>query len=243
MKLKILYEDNQIIAINKPAGILIQGDSTGRDTLFAAVKKYIKEKYNKTGNVFLGLVHRLDMQVSGAVIFAKTSKAASRLFNEFYGKRVVKIYCVIVHNRPNIKADGLNKSGEWTRIEHDLKQENGNPVIVHEKNEKSKHAALEYAFIKSEGNYSLLIIKLITGRKRQIRLQLSHIGYPVTGDIKFGSDEKLESGAICLHSYYLRFSHPTKKIPVELFADIPGHFKAFMVIPENLDITIKRLLL
>ncbi len=194
--IKVLYEDNHIIVVVKEYNIPVQADSSNDLDMLTIIKKYLKEKYEKKGNVYLGLVHRLDRPVGGVMVFAKTSKAASRLSNEIRLKKVEKRYMALVHNKAKEKEVLKDKL---------LKDEKTNTSYV---DEKGKESILEYNLIEYRKNMSLIDINLITGRHHQIRVQLSHHGYPIYGDQKYGIDK---SGIqIHLWAYKLKFKHPTK---------------------------------
>ena len=208
--IKVLYEDNHIIVVVKDYNIPVQEDSSKDDDMLTLIKKYLKEKYNKPGNVYLGLVHRLDRPVGGVMVFAKTSKAASRLSNEIRLKKVEKRYMALVHNITKEKDVLVDKL---------LKDEKTNTSYV---SDKGKESILEYNLIEKRGNKSLLDINLITGRHHQIRVQLSHHGYPIYGDQKYGIDK---SGIqIHLWAYKLKFKHPTKDEIME-FVYYPDFYK------------------
>lgn len=208
--IKVLYEDNHIIVVVKDYNIPVQEDSSKDDDMLTLIKKYLKEKYNKPGNVYLGLVHRLDRPVGGVMVFAKTSKAASRLSNEIRLKRVEKRYMALVHNITKEKDVLVDKL---------LKDEKTNTSYV---SDNGKESILEYNLIEKRGNMSLLDINLITGRHHQIRVQLSHHGYPIYGDQKYGIDK---SGIqIHLWAYKLKFKHPTKEEIME-FVYYPDFYK------------------
>lgn len=210
--IKVLYEDNHIIVVVKDYNIPVQEDSSKDDDMLTLIKKYLKEKYNKPGNVYLGLVHRLDRPVGGVMVFAKTSKAASRLSNEIRLKRVEKRYMALVHNITKEKDVLVDKL---------LKDEKTNTSYV---SDKGKESILEYNLIEKRGNMSLLDINLITGRHHQIRVQLSHHGYPIYGDQKYGIDK---SGIqIHLWAYKLKFKHPTKDEVME-FVYYPDFYKEY----------------
>ncbi len=227
--LKILYEDNQIIAVDKPAGILTQQDSSGLESLLDMVREYVRERYSKPGRVFLGLVHRLDRQVSGVVVFARTSKAAARLFKEFSRRNVLKIYCALVH-RPS--ADPVCVPGdEWVYLFNDLARR-GSTTTIARAHEEAVSAALSYKIIAANDRYMLLLVNLQTGRKHQIRAQLSAAGMPVAGDQRYGSAERLGEKAICLHSYLLRVMHPTRSEAIRITAKIPERIQMRIVVPE-----------
>jgi 23S rRNA pseudouridine1911/1915/1917 synthase len=212
-QLKVIYEDNHIIAVYKPSGILVQGDSSGDITLIDVVRKYLAINYNKSGNVYLGLVHRLDKPASGLVIFAKTSKGASRLSKQFREHSIIKIYYAMV--------EGKMKSGiEQTLKSYLIRDKDITKVVKHLP--ESKYAELTYQCIKSDGKNSLLEVQLVTGRKHQIRSQLSAIGYPIIGDIKYGAKSQLgNKDAIALICKSISFTHPTKKEPITLRVDLP----------------------
>lgn len=215
MSLEILHEDNHVIVVNKKASDIVQGDKTGDETLPDKIKDYLKEKYNKPGNVFCGVVHRLDRPTSGAVIFARTSKALERLNKQFREKVTNKVYWALVEQKP------ANPSG---RLVHFLKKnENQNKSYICNKNTPGcKEAILTYNFIKSSDNYHLLEIALETGRHHQIRVQLSSIGCTIKGDVKYGSKRSNQDGSICLHARKFSFFHPTTKEEIEITAPVPN---------------------
>lgn len=227
--LEILYEDNQIIAVDKPSGVLTQQDSSGVESLLEMVREYIREKYSKPGRVFLGLVHRLDRQVSGVVVFARTSKAASRLFREFHQRSVLKIYCALVHRPAEVPDD--DHGDEWVYLFDDLVRRGSKTVLAPSQGE-SVNAALAYKIIAANDRYMLLLVKLLTGRKHQIRAQLSAAGMPVAGDRRYGSPEVYPDKSICLHSYLLRVMHPTAGRVVEITARIPDRIRMRIEVPE-----------
>ena len=202
-KLNIIYEDNHIIVVLKPQNILSQGDETGDKSLYDLVKEYIKEKYNKTGNVYLGLIHRLYRPTGGIMVFAKTSKAANRLSLQLKNKEFSKKYFAVVIGMPKYKS---------SRLEHFLrKDEKENKVTVCPRSvEGAKQAILEYNTIKYNKGLSLLDVKILTGRSHQIRVQLSQIGNPLFGDQKYGvlTPQKVN---LALWAYELKFIHPTTK--------------------------------
>lgn len=202
MTLQILYEDNHIIAVYKPACILSQGDETGEESVFDMVKKYIKEKYKKEGNVFLGLVHRLDRPVSGIMIFAKTSKGASRLSEQFRNHEVEKTYHAVVFGKMERKKGII--------VSHLKKNEDKNKVFVHQSaGRDTKESELSYEVVDSNAKFSLLKIKPLTGRSHQIRAQLSSIRHPIVGDIKYGAKESLPDHSIMLSATGLVFRTAT----------------------------------
>lgn len=213
--LQVIYEDNHLIVVNKRAGDIVQGDKTGDKPLSEVVKEYIKEKHNKPGNVYLGTVHRLDRPTTGLVIFAKTSKALSRLNKLFQTKDIKKTYWAIVkHHPPKTKGTLEN----WLK-----KNPKNNKSTVHDKAIKdSKKAILHYNLIKKLDNYFLLEVNLETGRHHQIRAQLSNIGCPIKGDLKYGFDRSNKDASIHLHAKYIEFIHPIKKEPIAISAPLPN---------------------
>ena len=212
--IQILYEDNHIIAVNKRVGDIVQGDKTGDTTLAEVIKLYLKEKYNKKGNVYLGITHRLDRPTTGIIIFAKTSKALTRLNTLFQKKEIQKTYWAMVKNTPPKKSERLI---HWLIRNH--KQ---NKSYAHlKKVANSKEAILKYTILKKLTNYYLLEINLETGRHHQIRAQLSAIGCPIKGDLKYGFSRSNENGGIHLHARKLTFIHPIKKIPITIQAPLP----------------------
>lgn len=212
--LQVLYEDNHLIAINKRPGDIVQGDKTGDLPLSEVVKQYIKEKYNKPGNVYLGVAHRLDRPTSGIVVFAKTSKALPRLNKIFAEKEAKKTYWAIVKNLPEKQEDTLT---HW--MKRNPKQ---NKSYAHKKEvPDSKKAILDYRIIKKLDNYYVLEVDLKTGRHHQIRAQLTAIGSPIKGDLKYGFDRSNKDGSIHLHARRLSFIHPVKKEMLELTAPTP----------------------
>jgi 23S rRNA pseudouridine1911/1915/1917 synthase len=210
-KEQIVYEDNHIIVINKLPSEIVQGDKTGDMPLSEKLKNYIKERDSKPGNVFMGVIHRIDRPVSGLVIFAKTSKALSR-FNELIREKGLnKTYWAVVKNKPSKTEDHLTH--------YLLKNEKTNKSRAHEKPvEGGLKSELIYKFVKSSDNYHLLEIKLLTGRHHQIRCQLSAIGCPIKGDLKYGFDRTNKDGSIHLHAYSLNFIHPIKLEEVNIKA-------------------------
>ncbi|MFH6770239.1 RluA family pseudouridine synthase [Gaetbulibacter aquiaggeris] len=212
--LQILYEDNHIVIVNKRAGDIVQGDITGDKPLSDVVKEYIAEKYNKPGNVYLGVVHRLDRPTTGLVIFAKTSKVLPRLNALFASKDISKTYWAIVKNKPAKEKDTLI---DWLK-----KNPKNNKSYAYKKEvTNSKKAILHYEVIKKLHNYFLLEIRLETGRHHQIRSQLYNIGCPIKGDLKYGFDRSNEDGSIHLHARHISFIHPVKKEPIEITAPLP----------------------
>ena len=212
--LQILHEDNHIIVINKRVGDIVQGDKTGDKPLSEVVKEYIKEKYNKPGEVFLGVVHRLDRPTTGIVVFAKTSKALERLNAMFSNRETQKTYWAVVKNRPEKATDTL--------VHYVKRNEKNNTSKAHIKEvPESKKASLEYKIIKELDNYFILEINLHTGRHHQIRAQLQAIGSPIKGDLKYGFDRSNPDGGIHLHARKLVFIHPVTKENLQIIAPTP----------------------
>lgn len=213
---QILFEDNHIIIINKKAGQLVQGDKTGDISLLDEVKSYIKQKYSKPGNVFAGLVHRIDRPTSGIVIFAKTSKALTRLTEMIKKREIKKTYWAVVKK---------NEIPETQRLVHYLKKnEKNNKAIIFNSSSAqsgSKEAILTYKIIKKSDHYLLLEIDLETGRHHQIRAQLSAIKCPIKGDLKYGADRSNSDGSIHLLARKIEFIHPIKKEKIVLEAPVP----------------------
>ena len=213
--LQVLYEDNHIIIVNKRAGDIVQGDKTGDKPLSDVVKSYLKEKYNKPGNVYLGVVHRLDRPTTGIVMFAKTSKSLPRLNKLFAEKKADKTYWAIVKNEPTKINDTLK---HWLK----KNPKNNKSTAYKKETEGSKKAILHYKTIKQLDNYFLLEIVLETGRHHQIRSQLSSIGSPIKGDLKYGFDRSNKDGSISLHARKLEFTHPVSKEFISIEAPLPN---------------------
>ena len=212
--MKVLYEDNHIIIINKAAGEIVQGDKTGDKSLCDTMKAYIKEKYAKPGNVFIGLPHRLDRPVSGIVVFAKTSKALERLNRMFSEGSVKKIYWALTKGIP-VPAEAEIDS--WI-----LRNEKMNKSFSYPKEVKgSKRAVLHYRLAAASQNYNLIEVELKTGRHHQIRCQLSSIGCPIKGDLKYGAQRSNPDGSISLHARYIEFIHPVSKELIAVTAPLP----------------------
>ncbi len=214
MQDQILYEDNHLLIINKRAGQLVQGDKTGDESLLETLKHFIKERDHKPGNVFLGLVHRIDRPTSGLVIYAKTSKALSRLTQMIKNREIKKTYWAIVPKEIVPKSQ---------RLVHYLKKnEKNNKAIVFTKpTDEAKKAVLTYTIIKVLDNYQLLEVDLETGRHHQIRAQLSKIGLPIKGDLKYGAPRSNQDGGISLHARKLEFIHPVTRERIEITAPVP----------------------
>ena len=213
--MKVLYEDNHIIVINKAAGEIVQGDKTGDESLCDTMKAYIKEKYAKPGNVFIGLPHRLDRPVSGIVVFAKTSKALERLNRMFSEGAVKKIYWALTKGIPTPAEAELET---WI-----LRNERMNKSFSYPKEVKgSKRAILHYRLAAASQNYNLIEVELKTGRHHQIRCQLSSIGCPIKGDLKYGAQRSNPDGSISLHARYIEFTHPVSKELIAITAPLPN---------------------
>lgn len=211
----ILYEDNHIIIVNKTSSEIVQGDKTGDEPLSERVQKYLKKKYNKPGNVFIGVVHRLDRPVSGLVVFAKTSKALARL-NEMFRTHtnLQKKYWAIVKNAP--------KEPEAQLTNFLVRKEKLNKTFVYDQEvEGSKKSTLSYKVIGKTDNYFLLEVELMTGRHHQIRSQLAHIGCPIKGDLKYGFPRSNKNGGISLHARSVTFTHPVTKEVITVTAPVP----------------------
>lgn len=217
--LEILFEDNHLIIVNKKSGDIVQGDKTGDKPLCDIIKEYIKKKHNKSGNVFLGVVHRLDRPTSGITVFAKTSKALARLNKMLRERTISKTYWAIVQKNERISKGTLinylkkNPKNNKSTVFKKQTNRNGN---------RNKKAVLHYSVIKNIENYSLLEINLETGRHHQIRAQLSYIGAPILGDLKYGSPRSNKNGGIHLHARKLEFIHPVLKENLAIRAPTPN---------------------
>ena len=212
--LQILFEDNHIIIVNKRAGDIVQGDKTGDKPLSDIVKEYLKDKYNKPGDVYLGVVHRLDRPTTGIVVFARTSKALSRLNKLFVDKNITKTYWAIVAKKPPKDSDTLI---HWLKKNQ---SKNKSTAFIKETND-AKKAILHYKIIKTLDRYYLLEVNLETGRHHQIRSQLSKIGSPIKGDLKYGFNRSNPDASINLHSRKLEFVHPVSKENIQIIAPPP----------------------
>lgn len=222
--MEVIYEDNHIIAVNKTVSEITQADKTGDTPLSETLKQWLKEKYNKPGNVFIGVTHRLDRPVSGLVLFAKTSKALSRMNEMFRNGQVKKTYWAIVKNKPPQMEDEL--------IHYIVRNEKQNKSYAYEvEKPNSKKAILSYRILGRSKNYYLLEIDLKTGRHHQIRCQLSKIGCPIRGDLKYGFDRSNKDGGISLHSREAHFIHPVSKQELKITAPVPSDplWKSFQI--------------
>ena len=212
--MNILYEDNHLLIINKEPGELVQGDKTGDKPLLDTLKQYIKEKYEKPGEVYLGAPHRIDRPTTGIVVFTRTSKAHTRMCKLFHDKQTQKTYWAIVQKKPEKNEDTLKH--------YLIKNEGNNKSFVSGKeNKQAKEAVLHYHLKQSSDNYHLLEIQLETGRHHQIRCQLAHIGCPIKGDLKYGAARSNPDKGISLHARSISFIHPVKKEDVEIIAPPP----------------------
>lgn len=213
--IEILYEDNHLIVINKKSGDIVQGDKTGDKPLPDYVKDYLRDKYKKTGNIFCGVIHRLDRPVSGIVIFAKTSKALSRMNELFRDKDIQKTYWAIVENKPIKQSNRLEnyllKNQQKNKSRAFLKPQNG-----------ALKAVLDYQVVKNLNRYTLLEVKPITGRHHQIRVQLSQMRCVIKGDLKYGAKRSNKDASICLHAREISFIHPVKKEMIKIIAPVPN---------------------
>jgi len=211
----VVYEDNHIIIVNKASSEIVQGDKTGDVPLSETVKQYLKEKYQKPGNVFIGVTHRLDRPVSGLVVFAKTSKALPRLNDMFKLGTVKKTYWAIVKNAP--------KEMEGELVHYLVRNEKQNKSYAYDKEmPNSKKAILHYKVIGRSDNYYLLEVDLKTGRHHQIRCQLVKMGCPIKGDLKYGFPRSNPDGSICLHARRIYFTHPVSKEEIDVVAPVPN---------------------
>lgn len=216
-----LYEDNHIIIINKLPGEIVQGDKTGDEPLSEVIKKYLKEKYNKPGNVFCGVVHRIDRPVGGVVVFAKTSKALTRLNDMLRNGEIHKTYWALV--------EGHLKEDEDTLTDFLVSDGRLNKTfIAREGDREAKKSILEYHTVAKGDRYTLLEIRLLTGRKHQIRCQLSAIGHPIKGDLKYGAKRSNPDGGISLLARKIEFVHPVSKQLISIEAPLPQEFQKFL---------------
>ncbi len=213
-EIEILYEDNHLIIVNKKSGDIVQGDKTGDMPLSEKIAEYLKEKYNKQGNVFVGVIHRIDRPVSGIVIFAKTSKALARMNYLIEKRKIIKKYWAIVIRKPEKDENILSN--------YLFKNQDKNKSFIVDKNFKgAQKAELKFTFLASSNNYHLLEIELYTGKHHQIRVQLSSIGSIIKGDLKYGAPRSNKDASISLHSRYIEFEHPINNEILKLTAPLP----------------------
>ena len=224
--MNVLYEDNHIIAVNKTCSEIVQGDKTGDTPLSETIKQWLKEKYNKPGEVFIGVTHRVDRPVSGIVLFAKTSKALERMNEMFRESQIRKTYWAIVKNPPP------QPEGELVHYLVRNEKQNKSYASVNEK-PRSKKAVLTYRLIARSDRYFLLEIDLKTGRHHQIRCQLAAIGCPVRGDLKYGYPRSNPDGGISLHARKVQFIHPVSKNEIEIIAPVPENDTLFRHCEDN----------
>lgn len=216
MELKVIHEDNHLLAVDKPAGLLVQGDRSGDPDLTMAAKEYLRRKYHKPGNVYLGLVHRLDRNVSGVVLLARTSKSAGRLAAVFRAKQVTKIYLAVVAGRPE-PAGGELKA--WLAAQGDAR---GVTRAAVQAFAGARESLLRYRVLEEAAGCSLLEVQPVTGRRHQIRAQLALAGHPLLGDIKYGARRRLPDHRIALHAHALELDHPVGGRPLRLTAEPPA---------------------
>lgn len=214
MALEVLYEDNHCLAVSKPARVLTMGDASGERTLLDLAKGYVRQKYAKPGAVFLGVVHRLDRPVSGVVLFARTSKAAARLSEQFRERSVEKVYRAVVEGTPP-EREAVLQDWLWKDAGRNATQ------VVREGTPGAQQAALVVKRLRAASGRSLVEVRPVTGRSHQIRVQLASRGWPVLGDVKYGSEARL-GGGIALHAASLTFNHPTKNEPITVTAAEPA---------------------
>ncbi len=223
---EIVYEDNHIIVVNKRPGEIVQGDKTGDEPLSETLKRYLKEKYAKPGNVFCGVVHRLDRPVGGLVVFAKTSKALTRLNEMFRNGDIHKTYWAITRNRPPKENDELHHY--ITTVER-----NNKSYVAEQPKEGAKEARLRYKLLTSTERYHLVEVELLTGRKHQIRVQLASIGCPIKGDLKYGDKRSNQDGSISLIARHIDFIHPVSKQRISLDAPVPANDNLWQALWEG----------
>jgi 23S rRNA pseudouridine1911/1915/1917 synthase len=226
---RILYEDNHLLVVNKLPSEIVQGDKTGDRTLADDVKAYIKEKYDKPGDVFLGIVHRLDRPVSGVVVFARTGKALSRMNEMFRSRDLTKTYWAVSAQKPPADADNL--------VHYLIKNEEKNKSRAYDREvNNSLRAELNYRLLGSIDRYHLLEVELLTGRHHQIRVQLAAIGCIIKGDLKYGAPRSNANASIHLHARRLQFIHPVKKEAIDIVAQPPDDavWNAFLLLPHTL---------
>lgn len=213
----ILFNDNHILAVNKPPGILVQGDSTGDESLFKHAKHFIKQEYNKPGNVYLALLHRIDRPASGVVLFARTSKAAGRLSQQLRENQMQKIYYALLEGK-------VKENGKF--VDYIMRRQVTS--YISPTSNEGKYSTLIYERKTIINNQSLVKIKLQTGRHHQIRVQFSHRSYPIVGDFRYGSTCKFPERSIALHARSIEFHHPTLGKKITITADFPSNWNTYM---------------
>ncbi len=229
MKVEVLYEDNHLIAVNKPAGLVVQDNEHGLLSLETHVKAYIKVKYNKPGAVFLGCIHRLDTNVTGVVLFARTSKALKRMNEQFKNRTIEKYYTALIRRKPQPMAATLT---HW--LKKDPKQ--NKTKLYEEERDGTKKAILHYEYINTANHCFLVKVRPVTGRPHQIRVQLARTFTGIVGDVKYGQTKPTKDKSIYLHALGLRFDHPVTKEKTNTHAPMPafGNWKFFKEIEKNL---------
>jgi 23S rRNA pseudouridine1911/1915/1917 synthase len=233
MSLEILYEDNHLIFVDKPAGQLTQADRSGSRSLLEAIKDHIKQRDNKPGNVFLGMVQRLDKPVSGVLVFAKTSKAASRLSESIRKRQVFKFYLALTE----ISEGGSTHPQGWREQRHYLYRRKDITLVADAAEEGAQPAVLLLRTLEVNNGYGLHLVRLLTGRKHQIRAQLSALGLPICGDAKYGSKTPYDQAGIGLHSICLGLIHPVRREPLTIFSGVPEAMHAYLNAPMKLDLS------
>lgn len=223
MEPDILYEDNHLLVVNKPAGLLTQGDSSGAPSLLDVARFFIKKRDAKPGNVFIGMVHRLDRPVSGVIVLAKTSKAAGRLSEQIRNRAVTKLY-VGLTCRNNREEQML---GLWRECRHHLMRSRDRTMVTNQPTPDSREGVLKLKTVLATADHACHLIRLITGRKHQIRAQLAHLGMPLCGDKHYGSREAFFQDAIALHAVSFELLHPVKKQVLRITAPLPPMFAAY----------------
>lgn len=229
MNIEVLYEDNHLIAVNKPAGLVVQDNEHGLPSLEEHVKEYVRIKYNKPGAVFLGCIHRLDTNVTGIVLFARTSKALVRMNEQFKDRSINKTYAALIRNKPQPMAGTLT---HW--LKKDPKQ--NKTKLYDEERDGSKKAVLHYQFINTANHCFLVKVNPVTGRPHQIRVQLARTFSAIVGDVKYGQTKPTADKSIYLHALGLSFNHPVTKEKLTLYAPMPkfGNWKFFNDVEQNL---------